>query len=70
MNRLYASPLRVYLVIAFLAAIGLWAGLRLPVSLFPNSNQPRFDVGFDLGSFSADEFKRLYGDTLEASLQN
>lgn len=69
MKRLYASPLRVYLVLAFLAFLGIWASTRLPVSLFPNSTQPRFYVGYDYSSLSAQEFKRLYGDMLESSLQ-
>lgn len=69
MKRLYASPLRVYLVLAVLAFLGIWASTRLPVSLFPKSSQPRFHVGYAYSSLSAQEFKRLYGDLLESSLQ-
>ena len=70
MNRLYSSPLRVYLCLGFLALIGLYSGTRLPVSLFPNSTKPRIVANVPYGSYTADEFLDLYGRQLEDSLQS
>ncbi len=56
MRGIYSSPLRVYLILAALAAAGIASGLRLPISLFPNSTKPRVRVRLEYRSITADEF--------------
>ncbi len=68
MRSLFASPLRVYVVIGLLAILGIWAGTKLPVSLFPNSSQPNFGISLSYGSMGIDDFRRLYGERLEREL--
>jgi HAE1 family hydrophobic/amphiphilic exporter-1 len=68
MKNIFSSPFRVYLVMAMFAFVGIWCGLSLPVSLYPNSTKPTIYVGVSYGSLSAKEFLSLYGDRLEASL--
>ena len=58
MKGIYASPLRVYLCLAVLALIGVFSGMRLPISLFPNSSKPVIGVDIPYGSTTADEFLR------------
>ncbi|MCC7443030.1 MAG: efflux RND transporter permease subunit [Bdellovibrionales bacterium] len=69
MERWYASPLRVYLLLGLLAVAGLWAGFGLPTSLFPNSSKPQIGVWVPYGSATAQEFLASYGETLESQLQ-
>ena len=69
MKTLFSSPLRVYLVLSILAALGVWAGLSLPISLFPKNAQPYVNVNASYGSLSAIEFRRLYGERIETELK-
>ncbi|MCX6127295.1 MAG: efflux RND transporter permease subunit [Proteobacteria bacterium] len=68
-NSIYASPLRVYILLAILACGGIGAGLSLPISLFPNSAKPVVNANVNYGSSTADEFERSYGEDLEILLR-
>lgn len=69
MSRLYASPLRVYLCLGVLALAGIFSGLKLPVSLYPNSSKPVVAVQGFYGSLTPDEFLETYGRALESQLR-
>lgn len=69
MKGLYSSPLRVYLCLGLLALAGIFSGLKLPVSLFPNSSKPEVSVRLSYGNSSSDEFLRTYGAALESQLR-
>lgn len=69
MGRLYASPLRVYLLLGALGFLGIFSGYKLPVSLFPNSSKPVIWVGIPFGSHSAEEFLQTYGVQFEKQLR-
>lgn len=69
MSRIYASPLRVYLCLAALAAVGIHSALKLPVSLFPNSSRPEVGVHLSYGTSTADEFMESFGGDLEGQLR-
>jgi hydrophobic/amphiphilic exporter-1 (mainly G- bacteria), HAE1 family len=64
-GKLYSSPLRVYLCLGFLALVGIYCGLKLPISLFPNSSKPSIAVGISYGNSTADEFVNTYGHHIE-----
>ncbi len=64
MNRLYASPLRVYLLLGALAFWGIFSGFKLPSSLFPNSSKPRIIVTARYGGSTYEEFLNVYGRAL------
>jgi HAE1 family hydrophobic/amphiphilic exporter-1 len=66
---IYASPIRVYLLLAFLAAFGIWAGSTLPVSLFPNVTQPKVQIEFRTHGLTPEEFRNKYGAAVEAGLK-
>lgn len=68
MNSVYKSPLKVYLVMGILALMGIFAGLNLPISLYPNSNRPTIWVSVGYGPYTSDEFKRNYGERVESTL--
>ncbi|RYZ52772.1 MAG: efflux RND transporter permease subunit, partial [Proteobacteria bacterium] len=68
MRGLIGNPIRVYIVMTLLAALGVIASFRLPISLFPNSLQPLVVVHIPYGSFSPEEFKRVYGERLTQDL--
>ncbi len=70
MSKLYRSPLRVYLALGTLALWGIFSGLKLPVSLFPNSSKPTIAVSMDYGQMSPQEFLNTYGRTFEGNLQS
>lgn len=70
MKRIYASPLRVYLIAAALGIWGVYAGLWLPISLFPNSSKPGIVVGIPYGSLSQEEFLFTFGRDLEKQFQS
>ncbi len=70
MRTLFQSPLRVYLCLACLAIWGALSGLRLPVSLFPNSTKPQIGVWMPLGGLTGEQFLRNFGRDLEARLKN
>ena len=66
---IYSQPLRVYVVLAILALVGGICGLKLPISLFPNSAQPEVYVDVNLGSSTASEFLQTYGTQFENDLR-
>lgn len=70
MKGLYSSPLRVYLMMGLLAFFGVYCGLQLPVSLFPNSSRPVVHVGGGYGNMTADEYYHTYGTSLESKLKS
>lgn len=69
MTKLYASPLRVYLLLGLFALAGIMCGLHLPVSLFPNSNKPTIGVWIPYGNNTPIEFLDTYGRQLEGELR-
>ncbi len=70
MSKLYSSPMRVYLLLGALALAGIISGVRLPVSLFPNSSKPMVWVSISYGNMTAEEFLNNYGKGLEQQLRN
>jgi multidrug efflux pump subunit AcrB len=70
LNKLYSSPFRVYLTLAFFALIGILSSLKLPVSLFPTTSKPTFSVSISYPSSTADEFLNTYGSALEGQLRS
>lgn len=69
MKGLYSSPLRVYLLMGLLAFFGVYCGLQLPVSLFPNSSRPVVHIGGQYGNMTANEYFHAYGSSLESKLR-
>lgn len=69
MQSLYRKPLSVYILLGFLAIVGILSGLKLPISLFPNSSQPEVAVNLDYGDYSREEFQNSVGSTLEGQLK-
>lgn len=69
MRGLYSSPLRVYIILGALALMGLLAGSKLPISLYPNSNKPTIWSSISYGSMNAEEFVNKYGSKIENSLK-
>lgn len=69
MNHLYTKPLRVYVILGALALWGVFSGLQLPISLFPNSSQITIAANIPTGALSSQQFFEAYGRELEASLQ-
>jgi HAE1 family hydrophobic/amphiphilic exporter-1 len=69
MSNLYSKPLRVYVILGALAIWGIISGMKLPISLFPNSSQITVSVNIPTGSLSSQQFFEVYGDTLESNLQ-
>jgi HAE1 family hydrophobic/amphiphilic exporter-1 len=70
LSRLYASPLRVYVLLSGLALFGIFSGFRLPISLFPNSSKPEIYVNIPYGGSTPEEFLNLYGKILESELRS
>ncbi|MGZ3747439.1 MAG: efflux RND transporter permease subunit, partial [Pseudobdellovibrionaceae bacterium] len=68
MRLLYSSPLRVYLMLGVLSLVGIFCGLSLPISLFPNSSKPVVQASIPYGDITAKEFLNSYGQNLESSL--
>ena len=66
----YTAPFRVYLCLGLLAAIGIFAGVDLPISLFPNSNKPSIEAGMPYGGVTAKEFLDNYGWRIENQLKS
>jgi len=69
MNKIYANPIRVYLFLGLLALIGLWAGGKLPVSLFPNSVRPGVSVSFSLSGYTPESFRNELGSEIESAFK-
>ena len=70
MKSLYASPLRVYLCLGLLALAGVYSGLKLPVSLFPNSAQPRVSVNVPYAGGTPENFVLTHGVAFEGQLSS
>lgn len=70
MKGIYSSPLRVYLALGLLAAIGIYSATKLPISLFPNSTKPEVSVSISYGNSTAEGFLGSYGMELEDQLRS
>ncbi len=69
MSKLYSNPIRVYLLLGFIALVGIYSGLTLPVSLFPNSSKPEIYIHMSYAGSTAEEFLHTYGSDLEDQLK-
>lgn len=63
-------PSRVYVVIGLMAALGIWCGLKLPISLYPQTSKPTVSMWVSYGGYSSQEFIRKYGVHIESNLEN
>jgi multidrug efflux pump subunit AcrB len=70
LSALYSKPWRVYILVFLLSMAGVAAGLHLPISLYPNTNRPSLNVSLSYGNLNALEFRKVYGQSIEASLRN
>lgn len=70
MEKVYSSPLKVYLILGLLAITGVWCGTQLPISLFPNSSKPEIIVQIPYSGQTPDEFLQLYGADFESELKS
>jgi len=70
LSNLYKNPLRVYLIIGALALMGLFSGIQLPISLYPNSNRPSINASVSYGSMNAEEFLETFGKRIENRLNS
>lgn len=66
---MYKSGLRVYLFFLLMAIVGVLAGMKLPVSLYPNSSKPTVFVDVQLAGMSPESFYEAYGLTFESSFR-
>lgn len=69
MKNLYSSPFRVYLCLFALALGGIWAGTKLPISLYPNSSKPTIWANVSYGSMNSSEFLEKYGRRIEGTIE-
>jgi HAE1 family hydrophobic/amphiphilic exporter-1 len=69
LKKIISSQLRVYLILAVLAFIGVIAGTKLPVSLYPNTSKPTINVSINYGGASARNFIRDFGSDFENQLK-
>ncbi|MBF0316296.1 MAG: efflux RND transporter permease subunit [Oligoflexia bacterium] len=69
MKSIYSSPYRVYLLIGIVAALGIYAGLNLPISLYPNTSKPYVYAGVPYGHLTDKEFFKEYGQRIESELK-
>ena len=69
LGTIYASPLRVYLILGLLAAIGIYCGISLPVSLFPSAAKSVIGVDIGYGSQTMEEFKNQHGTEIESRIR-
>ena len=70
MKGLFSAPLRVYLFLLGFVLLGLYCGMGLPISLFPNSSKPVIEVYIGYGNATAAEFIQTYGTDIESQLRN
>jgi len=70
LKSIYSSPFRVYLLLGALALAGIYSGMKLPVSLFPNSSKPKIDIRFPYAGSTAEAFKSTYGNDFEDQFAN
>lgn len=70
MKKILVNPLRVYLIVAVLAVIGLYCGWSLPISLFPQASRPVLALRIGYGSMSPDDFRERYGERMESGVRS
>lgn len=69
-KQLFQSPLRVYLILGILSLLGIYSGLNLPISLFPNSTKTNVRATIPLYSMSPNDFYSDYGFRIESQLRS
>jgi HAE1 family hydrophobic/amphiphilic exporter-1 len=55
-------------MLGVLSLVGIFSGLSLPISLFPNSSKPVVQASIPYGDTTAKDFLNSYGQSLESSL--
>jgi HAE1 family hydrophobic/amphiphilic exporter-1 len=70
LKKIISSQLRVFIIIASFAALGLFLSTRLPISLFPNSSKPHINIWVSYGGMGARDFIREYGARFEFELKS
>ncbi|MGE4130260.1 MAG: efflux RND transporter permease subunit [Bdellovibrionales bacterium] len=70
MSLIYSSPLRVYICLGLLALFGIFSGVGLPISMFPNSSKPTVVVNVPYSSLTPDEFAKVYGGLIENRMRS
>ena len=68
MKAIYSNPLRVYLLLGLLAMYGIFSGMSLSISLFPNSSKPVMYVNIPFENITAQDFLKSYGMSFEAEI--
>jgi len=70
MNKIYSSPIRVYLCFGVFLFLGIWSYLNIPVALFPNSSKPDIGVSIPFGSLPREAFLNTYGKFIESEFKS
>src|SRR5690606_13193073 len=70
LKQILQNPFRVFVLVAAMAIAGIWCGLQLPISLYPQTSRPVVRMSIYYAGFSSEEFIRKYGATIEYQLEN
>lgn len=70
MKNLYNKSFKIYLIFFVLAVIGIIAGGKLPISLFPNTTQPKIYASVRYSKLTSNEFLKRYGKIIEGALNS
>ena len=64
------NPFRLFVLLILVAGVGIWSGMELPVSLYPQTSKPVVRMSVIYAGLSSEEFIRKYGATIEYQLEN
>jgi HAE1 family hydrophobic/amphiphilic exporter-1 len=69
MIKLFSNKLKVYLILGLFGLVGIYSGLNLSVSLFPNISRPTVGLWINYVNIEKQDFIENYGYSLEKELE-
>lgn len=70
LNLALKNPIRLFVIMGIIALFGIFLGLKLPISLYPQTSRPVVQMNVNYGGQSAREFIRRFGANIEWQLEN
>lgn len=69
LQKLFSHPKRIFAVLALLAVMGIYAGLTLPISMYPATSKPTVQMWIPYANLSSESFKQKYGSFIESRVK-
>lgn len=68
LKSIFGNPKRLFVCLAIVVGLGIYAGFTLPVSMYPATSKPSVRMWVPYGTYSSDKFREDFGKTIESRI--